>query len=441
METLDVCVKLPKRSGVRRPLGLMAHVILLGLALTLLGILAVPTAAMAAGGTMVKQGCLTFEVFNDYAVLKEYDGSQAYVTIPSSVNGRTVTEMDSYSNSRLFYFKESIRSVTVPGTITNIPKSTFTRCSNLQSVTYQNGVKTVEDYFSYCTSLTSVSFPSTVTKIGGFTNCSSLESVALPSGIRELPAQCFRDCSSLRSITIPSGVTALWGSAFENCGSLTSVTIPASCSVIGLDCFRNCGNLKTVEILAPSVDYAWGGGCFKNLAANSVIYVQNNEVYEKTNTIFVITPERTRVVNRHPYVAPKTSTTKTNEMYRLYNPNSGEHFYTANSGERDHLKQVGWRYEGVGWNAPTTGSEVYRLYNANAGDHHYTASKNERDMLVRQGWKYEGVGWYSGGSKPLYRQYNPNAVSGSHNYTTSKNENDQLVRVGWRAEGIGWYGM
>ncbi len=34
-------------------------------------------------------------------------------------------------------------------------------------------------------------------------------------------------------------------------------------------------------------------------------------------------------------------------MYRLYNPNSGEHIYTSNAGERDYLDAVGWNYEGV----------------------------------------------------------------------------------------------
>ena len=128
-------------------------------------------------------------------------------------------------------------------------------------------------------------------------------------------------------------------------------------------------------------------------------------------------------------------------MYRLYNPNSGEHFYTAKSPERDSLVSVGWNYEGVGWTAPSSGDPVYRLYNPNAGDHHYTTSAGERDSLVTVGWNYEGVGWYSGGSKPLWRQYNPNAVAGAHNYTTSKDENDYLVSVGWRPEGIGWYGL
>ncbi|PJM74831.1 Ig-like domain-containing protein [Bifidobacterium simiarum] len=126
-------------------------------------------------------------------------------------------------------------------------------------------------------------------------------------------------------------------------------------------------------------------------------------------------------------------------MYRMYNRNSGEHFYTSRAAERDYLVKVGWRYEGVGWYAPTTGDPVYRLYNSHAGDHHYTKSAAERNYLVKVGWRYEGIGWRSGGSIAVYRQYNRHARRGSHNYTTSKAENDMLVRVGWRAEGIGWY--
>ena len=133
------------------------------------------------------------------------------------------------------------------------------------------------------------------------------------------------------------------------------------------------------------------------------------------------------------------------DMYRMYNPNSGEHFYTAQVEERNSLVMAGWKYEGVGWVAPEqSDTPVYRLYSGT--DHHYTASMEERDNLVAAGWSYEGIGWYSGGSVPVYRQYNPNVVptaptnnSGSHNYTTSLAENDQLVSAGWYAEGIGWY--
>ncbi|MFR3684400.1 MAG: C39 family peptidase [Enterococcus sp.] len=129
-------------------------------------------------------------------------------------------------------------------------------------------------------------------------------------------------------------------------------------------------------------------------------------------------------------------------MYRLYNPNSGEHFYTKTVSERDHLRSVGWRYEGIGWQAPTSGNPVYRLYNPNAGDHHYTLIASERDHLKKVGWRDEGISWYSPNSGiPLYRLYNPNAKAGSHHYTPITSERDNLKKAGWRYEGIAWYAV
>ena len=131
-------------------------------------------------------------------------------------------------------------------------------------------------------------------------------------------------------------------------------------------------------------------------------------------------------------------------MHRLYNPNSGEHFYTASAAERDAVAAAGWRYEGVGWYAPGRGGEpVYRLYNAYAGDHHYTLDAGERDALVAVGWTYEGVGWTSDAARrvPVWRQYNPNALAGAHNFTTDEREHVALCGMGWRGEGVAWYGL
>ena len=83
------------------------------------------------------------------------------------------------------------------------------------------------------------------------------------------------------------------------------------------------------------------------------------------------------------------------DMYRLYNPNSGEHFYTANPAEKNNLVSLGWRYEGIGWTAPKkSNTPVYRLYNPNSGDHHYTVNVGERNYLIEVGWRAEGIGWY-----------------------------------------------
>lgn len=130
-------------------------------------------------------------------------------------------------------------------------------------------------------------------------------------------------------------------------------------------------------------------------------------------------------------------------MYRLYNPNSGEHFYTRDTNEQSSLIQAGWKDENTAWTAPENGAPVYRLYNPNAGDHHYTLDLNERQSLIAVGWNDEGIGWYSApeSGQPVYRVYNPNAVAGAHHFTTDFQEIQALVSVGWKDEGIAWYGL
>ena len=129
-------------------------------------------------------------------------------------------------------------------------------------------------------------------------------------------------------------------------------------------------------------------------------------------------------------------------QYRMYNKNTGEHFYTTSANERNHLILAGWNYEGVNCLIPTTSdTPMYRLYNKRNGDHHYTTSAHERDVCVKNGWTYEGIGWYSGGDTPVYRLYNPKSKGpGAHHYTSSITERDHLVKNGWNDEGIGWYG-
>lgn len=154
----------------------------------------------------------------------------------------------------------------------------------------------------------------------------------------------------------------------------------------------------------------------------------------------------TDIVNRmNALLSTKYVLLGSGDMYRVYNPNSGEHFYTSNKAEKDHLVNLGWKYEGIGWKAPTVSNyPVYRLYNANGGEHHYTMNVAEKNILVKLGWKYEGIGWFSAdpndsNSVPLLREYNPNAFSNNHNYTTNVNEHNWLVSLGWKDEGKAWY--
>jgi len=130
-------------------------------------------------------------------------------------------------------------------------------------------------------------------------------------------------------------------------------------------------------------------------------------------------------------------------MYRLYNPNSGEHFYTGSMEERDTLIGYGWKYEGVGFTFPyNTGAPVHRLYDRhNTMEHMYTMDEAEMQALIAAGWEYEGVAFNSGyeSEVPQYRLHNPNATIGAYHFTASEEEKNMLIAAGWEYQGIGFY--
>lgn len=93
--------------------------------------------------------------------------------------------------------------------------------------------------FEYCFSLKSVTIPNSVTSIGWgtFKDCTSLTAVTIPKSVTSIRNYAFMGCESLTSVTIPNSVTSIGGRAFEGCTSLTSVTIPKSVKWIGENAF------------------------------------------------------------------------------------------------------------------------------------------------------------------------------------------------------------
>lgn len=153
------------------------------------------------------------------------------------------------------------------------------------------------------------------------------------------------------------------------------------------------------------------------------------------------------------YKEPDSYATLSLELHRMYNPYSGEHFYTADPNEVANLVKAGWDYEGAAW--VTLGKDdaganpVFRVYNPNSGDHHYTLDEDEKDGLVNKGWKDEGIAFYAAdkskdgteGFQAVYRAYNPNATVGTHHFTVKSDEVKKLVELGWKDEGIAWCGI
>lgn len=192
--------------------------------------------------------------------------------------------------------------------------------------------------------------------------------------------------------------------------------------------------------LQPNTSYAAEGESAA-LAVGSLTSDSDSALVAEQST----TAAKSKASSTSSKASSAAKSTKYKVIYRVYNPYSGEHFYTASKRERNKLVKLGWRYEGPAWMAPTSGKDVYRLYNRYTKDHFYTTDANERNKLRKRGWRSEGVCWRSSLASdssrvPIYRQFNPFAKSGTHNYTLSKSEKSQLVKMKWRSEGVAWYG-
>ncbi|KAG5646182.1 hypothetical protein DXG03_004235 [Asterophora parasitica] len=86
-------------------------------------------------------------------------------------------------------------------------------------------------------------------------------------------------------------------------------------------------------------------------------------------------------------------------FYRLYNPELYDHFYTTNAAERDFaVNTLNYVYESViGHVYPNTncgGIPLHRLYNVQLSDHVYTTTAQEVEYAKANGWNYEGVAAY-----------------------------------------------
>lgn len=156
-----------------------------------------------------------------------------------------------------------------------------------------------------------------------------------------------------------------------------------------------------------------------------------NDIADMYLSAFGIRPGKSEVMPVEPHKASIDAVD--NALYRLYNPNNGDHLFTPDHNEAEVIAGMGWAYEGVA-GLTGDGDEVTRLYNPGNGLHMLTASHSEHDSLVKAGWLCEGEAFRAGTKHDMYRLYNPN--NGAHHFTTAASERDGLRSAGWTYEGV-----
>ena len=175
-----------------------------------------------------------------------------------------------------FYYCSGLTSVTLPSSVTSIGESAFRGCSGLTSVTIPSSVTSIGKYaFRDCSNLKEcncilasdlenslgVSHSSwqsiPVGVIKYYQNGQELTKLEIPFGVDRIGDYSFYKGVNLTSVTIPSSVTSIGSYAFKNCSGLTSVTIPSSVTSICLDVFVGCSGLTSVTIPSSVTSIDW----------------------------------------------------------------------------------------------------------------------------------------------------------------------------------------
>ena len=116
-----------------------------------------------------------------------------------------------------------------------------TSITSFDEFRYFTGLTSLYDSFSRCTNLTSITLPESVKTISGaFYHCSSLVTVNLPSGLQTIGTYSFVSCTSLKSVTIPASVTSIGSNAFASCTGLEQIVLlPTTPPTFSESCFYN----------------------------------------------------------------------------------------------------------------------------------------------------------------------------------------------------------
>ena len=145
----------------------------------------------------------------------------------------------------------SLTSLTLPSSVTSIGGHAFEKCSGLTSLTLPSSVTSIGEFaFRYCSGLTSLTIPSGVTTIDyyAFADCRGLTSLTIPSSVTSIGGHAFAWCSGLTSLTLHSSVTSIGDYAFAWCSGLTSLTLPSSVTSIGGHAFESCSGLTSLTL-------------------------------------------------------------------------------------------------------------------------------------------------------------------------------------------------
>ena len=153
----------------------------------------------------------------------------------------------------------SLRTIVIPGTVTEIGWCPFISCGALEAfeVSPENPAFADRDGVLFDKSMTNLltypanrpgdvyRVPDGVESIGDF-EYSRLRFITMPGSVTEITGSAFSGCDNLETLILPEKLTELSSYLFWGCDSLQSIVIPKSVTAIQTSVLFLCDNIKDV---------------------------------------------------------------------------------------------------------------------------------------------------------------------------------------------------
>lgn len=211
---------------------------------------------------------------------------------------------------------KSLKSLTIPGSVSSVSSNAFRGCSNLETLSIQPGEKDLNfgdnafadtkisklyldrnvsglslpdvadlsfgnnvknigaSLFENALNLKNIVLAENIQTIGtsAFAGCTGIDQVSFPAGINKIGSGAFKGCTALEKLiwNEPMANVEIYENAFNGCSSLKSLILPAGVSSIGNKAFAGCESLSEVNFDDSDTHIMLGGEIFAGAPLNEL---------------------------------------------------------------------------------------------------------------------------------------------------------------------------